>query len=94
MFGNKKNNASLPGSMGQSNNKEKIVGSSPAMTFGNKIFIAITVLLAILYFLSYTKSCTSGDRREKIKSALVNQKYKDDIIFFELSDASGSITIT
>ena len=66
----------------------------PKITSFNKILIAFAAFFAILYFLSFIKSCTSSDRREKIKSALVNQKYINDITSFELTDASGSITIT
>ncbi len=67
--------------------------NSPKITDFNKLLIALAAFLAILYFLSFTKSCSSGDHREKIKSALVNQKYLNDITSFELTDASGSITI-
>ena len=67
--------------------------NSTKMTKFNKLLIALTAFLAILYFLSFTKSCTTSDHREKIKSALVNQKYKDSITSFELSDASLSILI-
>ena len=68
--------------------------NSPKISHFNKLLIALTAFLSILYFISFTKSCTSADRREKIKSALVNQKYVNDISNLELSDASGSITIT
>lgn len=68
--------------------------NSPKITLFNKLLIALAAFLAILYFLSFTKSCSSGDLREKIKSALVNQKYINDITSFELTDVSGSITIT
>ena len=67
--------------------------NSPKITDFNKLLIALAAFLAILYFLSFTKSCSSGDHREKIKSALVNQKYLNNITSFELTDASGSITI-
>lgn len=66
----------------------------PKITSFNKILIAFATFLTILYFLSFIKSSSSGDRREKIKSALVNQKYINDINSLDLSDASGSITIT
>ena len=65
----------------------------PKITSFNKILIVFAAFLTILYFLSFIKSCTSSDRREKIKSALVNQKYVNDITSFELTDATGSITI-
>lgn len=66
----------------------------PKITSFNKILIAFATFLTILYFLSFIKSSSSADRREKIKSALVNQKYLNDITSFELTDASGTITIT
>ncbi len=59
----------------------------------SKLLIALTAFLAILYFLSFTKSCVSKDTREKVKTALVNPKYKDTITGFELQDALGSLTI-
>ena len=93
MFENKKNNVSLPGSTGQSINKEEIVGSSLTMTFVNKILIGLTAFLAVIYFLSFTKSCSSADKRENVKTALLNQKYKDSISSFEFQDASGKLTI-
>ena len=59
----------------------------------SKILIALTAFLTILYVLSFTKSCTSKDHRDKVKTALVNQKYKDSITSFELSDATGNLTL-
>ena len=59
----------------------------------NKFLIGLTVFLAVLYVLSFTRSCSTSDSREKIKSALVNQKYQDSITSFELSDSTGSITL-
>lgn len=76
------------------NEKNEIIGSSPIMTRWNKILIVLAVILAALYVLSFTKSCSSKDSREKIKTSLVNQKYKDSITSFELEDATGAITIT
>lgn len=63
------------------------------ITHFNKLLIALTAFLAISYFLSFTKSCSSGDRREKIKSALVNQKYLENISFITLQDASGALEL-
>ena len=59
----------------------------------SKILIALTAILTLLYLLSFTKSCSSSYKREKVKTALVNQKYKDTIKSFELSDSSGIIEI-
>ncbi len=63
-------------------------------TKNNKILIVLAAILAALYILSFTRSCTSKDSREKIKTSLVNQKYKESITSFELQDATGSLTIT
>lgn len=68
--------------------------NSPNFTKNPRLLIAITAILAILYLLSFTKSCSSSDKREKVKTALVNQKYKDSIKSFELSDSSGTIELT
>ena len=63
------------------------------MTRWNKILIVITAILTALYVLSFTRSCTSKDSREKVKTALVNQKYKDSITSIELSDSTGSLIL-
>ena len=68
--------------------------NSSIFTKNNKILIVLVAILAALYILSFTRSCTSKDSREKIKTSLVNQKYKDAITSFELHDATGSLTIT
>ena len=68
--------------------------NSSKFTKNNKILIVHAAILAALYILSFTRSCTSKDSREKIKTSLVNQKYKDSITNFELQDATGSLTIT
>ncbi len=67
--------------------------NSSNFTKNSKILIGLTAFLVITYFLSFTKSCSSSDKREKVKTALVNQKYKDSISSFEFQDASGSLTI-
>ena len=59
----------------------------------SKILIGLTAFLTILYFLSFTKSCSSSDKREKVKTALVNQKYKENIKEITLQDATGSIEL-
>ena len=58
------------------------------------LLIVLTAILTILFLLSFTKSCSSSDKREKVKTALVNQKYKDSINKFELSDSSATIELT
>ena len=82
------------------NAKNEIIGASPIMTQDapimtrwNKILIVITAILTALYVLSFTRSCTSKDSREKVKTALVNQKYKDSITSIELSDSTGSLIL-
>lgn len=59
----------------------------------NKILLIITALLAVLYILSFTQVFSSKDRREKLKTSLVNPKYKETISSFELSDAAGTLEI-
>ena len=62
-------------------------------TKNTKILIGLTAFLSLLYLMSFTKSCTSKDSRERLKTSLVNPKYKDSITSFELEDAAGSLTI-
>ena len=59
----------------------------------SKILIGLAAFLTFSYFLSFTKSCSSQDKREKIRTALVNQKYRESISSFELVDAGASLTI-
>ncbi len=59
----------------------------------NKILLIITIILAILYALSFVKNATS-DKRDKVKTALVNQKYKENITSILLQDLSGCIEIS
>ena len=68
--------------------------NSSKFTKNTKILIGLAAFLTILYMLSFTKSCTSKDSRERVKTSLVNQKYKDAIKSFELQDSSGSLTLT
>ncbi len=67
--------------------------NSSNLTKNSKILIGLTAFLAVLYILSFTKSCTSKDNREILKTSLVNQKYKNSISSFELEDSSGSLSI-
>ena len=67
--------------------------NSSNLTKNNKILIIVATILTALYILSFTKSCTSKDSREKIRTSLVNQKYKDSITSFELHDATGELKI-
>lgn len=59
-----------------------------------QILLIITAILAFLFILSFTKSCSSADKREMVKTALVNQKYKDNINTFILQDATGLIELS
>ena len=59
----------------------------------NNILIIITAALTVLYALSFVKSCTSKDNREKVKTALINPKYKENISRIELSDATGNLEL-
>ena len=68
--------------------------NSVKITKNSKILIAVATILAILYLLSFTKSCSSSDKREKVKTALVNQKYKESIKEIFLQDATGSLKLT
>ena len=63
------------------------------MSKKNKYLIIITAILTFLYILSFTKSCSSKDSREKIKSALVNQKYRESISFITLADSRETIEL-
>ncbi len=58
----------------------------------NKILIVITILLAILYTLSFVKNAAS-DKRDKVKTALVNPKYKESIDSIRLQDSSSCIEL-
>ena len=59
----------------------------------NKILLVITFILAFLYLISFITGSADKDRREKVKTSLVNPKYKDSITRFELSDATGSLEL-
>ena len=61
----------------------------------NKILLLITAVLLAFYLISFTKSCSmqSQDKREKIKTALVNPKNKEKISQIELSDATGNLCL-
>lgn len=67
--------------------------NSSNFTKNTKILIGLAVILTGLYILSFTRSCTSKDTREKLKTSLVNPKYAQSISSFELQDASGSLII-
>ena len=57
----------------------------------NNVLIIVTAALTVLYALSFVKSCTSKDSREKVKTALINPKYQENISRIELSDATESL---
>ena len=69
--------------------------NSSNFTKNSYLLIAFTAFLLILYILSFTKSCSinEGDKREKVKTSLVNQKYKDSINYITLQDARGSLEL-
>ena len=67
--------------------------NSSKFTKNSKILIGLAAILTVLYILSFTKSCTSTDKREKVKTALVNQKYKDSIESIILQDATGTLVL-
>ena len=67
--------------------------NSANLSKNSKILIGLAAFLTFSYFLSFTKSCSSQDKREKIRTALVNQKYRESISSFELVDAGVSLTI-
>lgn len=58
----------------------------------NFIYFA-TLILAVLYVLSFCKSCTSKDKRELLKTTLVNPKYENQIENFEFSDPNNSFEL-
>ena len=60
------------------------------------LLIALTAILIILYILSFTRSCSlkEQDKREKVRTSLVNQKYRDSINNITLQDASGSLELS
>ena len=67
--------------------------NSAKISKNSKILMGLAGFLALSYFLSFTKSCSSQDKRERVKTALVNQKYRDSISFITLQDAAGSLEL-
>ena len=59
----------------------------------NRILLIIAAVLAVLYLLSFTTAASSKDKREKLKTSLVNPKYKETITSFELSDSTGTLEL-
>ncbi len=60
----------------------------------NKILLLVTLILSLLYILSFTKSCSSADKREKVKTALVNPKYRDEINTIILQDSAATLELS
>lgn len=63
----------------------------------NKADAVLLIVLAVLlglYIISFTKSCSSTDKREIVKSALVNKKYADKINMFQLQGQGEILTIS
>jgi len=58
----------------------------------NKILLLTAIFLASLYIISF-KSSAFSDKREKLKTSLVNPKYKDNISKIELYDSMNSLEI-
>ena len=67
---------------------------SEKIKISDKIILIITALLLILYCLSFTKSCSSTDKREVVKSALVNQKYAEDIDAFQFIQGNSVLLLS
>ncbi len=59
----------------------------------NSIIYATVIILAILFPVSFTKSCKTTDKREIVKTALINQKYEKSINRIELSKGSSKIIL-
>lgn len=59
----------------------------------DKFVYSAIIILAVLFFLSFTKSCSNTDKREILKTALVNQKYEKSINKFEFSKGDNKITL-
>lgn len=59
----------------------------------NMILLITAIFLALLYLMSFITGTAGKDSREKIKTSLINPKYKDSIISFELSDSSGNLEL-
>ena len=59
----------------------------------NMILLITAIFLALLYLMSFITSTVEKDSREKIKTSLINPKYKDSITSFELADSSGNLEL-
>lgn len=60
----------------------------------DSIIYSAVIFLAILFPLSFTKSCKNTDKREILKTALVNPKYERAISKIELSSGGSKILLT
>lgn len=60
----------------------------------DKILYILTAAFFILFMLSFTKSCSSTDKRETIKTALVNPKYENSITSIQLCNSQNCIFLT
>ena len=69
-------------------------GKNKSFNIADKILCVVLALLLGLYIVSFTKSCSSTDKREIVKSALVNKKYADKITMFQLQGQRDIITIS
>lgn len=60
----------------------------------DKILFVVLALLLVLYILSFTKSCSSTDKRDIVKTALVNKKYGDKIDAFQLMKGNDVLLLS
>lgn len=59
----------------------------------DKILYTSVIILLLLFCLSFVKSCRNTDKREIIKTALVNQKYENQISEIVITKGESKITL-
>lgn len=59
----------------------------------DKVLYISVFLLLILYLLSFVKSSLTKDKREYIKSSMINAKYKESIYQIDLYNIKGNISL-
>lgn len=59
----------------------------------DKVLYLAVITLALLLGLSYIKACSSSDKRESIKSSLVNAKYQSSINQIDLYNTNGLLSL-
>ena len=60
----------------------------------DNILFAILALLLILYIVSFTKSCSSTDKRDIVKSAIINKKYANEIDSFQFMKGNDVLLLS